>query len=48
MRTPCPAAPFGINHVLAGPEWSASEQAKKLEAWKAVVVPELATSEMTI
>jgi len=39
---------FGINHVLASSEWSSSEQAKKLEQWKTIVVPELATSEMMI
>ena len=39
---------FGINHVLASSEWSSSEQAKKLEQWKTIVVPELATSEMII
>ena len=39
---------FGINHVLASSEWSTSEQAKKLEQWKTIVVPELATSEMMI
>ena len=39
---------FGINHVLASSEWSTSEQAKKLDQWKTIVVPELATSEMMI
>src|SRR5438093_1195685 len=39
---------FGINHVLVAADWATPERAEQLERWKAIVVPELATSEMTI